>query len=83
MHNADLAGRLDQRGEDRLPRFRIGDAQRALAASIGVIAVGLVTFHSLEEWQHISVAPAGIAHLRPGIEILRLAAHKRLAIDRA
>ena len=80
--DADLAGRLDQRGEYRQARRRVGDADRTLAAAIGIVAA-IVAFHALEERQHVFVAPAVVAHLRPGVEVLRLAAHERHAVDRA
>ena len=75
--------RLDDRGEERIARFRVGDAQRALAAAEGIVALAGIAFHALEERQHLGVAPAAVAHLRPGIEVLRLAAHEHHAVDRA
>ena len=43
----------------------------------------LIGFDAFEEGQHIGVAPAAIAHLCPGVEILRLTAHVSKAIDGA
>jgi hypothetical protein len=83
VRNPDLAGRPDQRRVERIARRRIGDAERAVAAAEGVVAAALVALHALEEGQDISVAPARIAHLRPGVEVLRLAAHEGEAVDRA
>ena len=83
VRNADLACRLDQGSEQGIARMRVGDAQRAVAAAKGVVALAFVSLHLLEERQHVAVAPAAIAHLRPGIEVLRLAAHEGLAVDRA
>ena len=68
---------------ERVARLRVGDAQRALAAAKGVVAAALVAFHALEEGQDVVVAPAAVAHLRPGVEVLRLAAHEGHAVDRA
>ena len=81
--NADLASRLDQRLENRVARFGIGDAQRAILAAIRGVTIALIILDPLEEGQHIRIAPAAIAHLRPGIEILRLAAHESEAVDGA
>src|SRR5262249_8927533 len=83
VRDADLAGRLDQRLEDRFARRWIGNAQRSRAAAEAVIAAAFVAFHALEERQHLLIAPAAVAHLRPGIEILSLAADKGHAVDRA
>ena len=79
----DLAGGLDQRLVERVARLGIGDAQRPLAAAECIVAAALVAFHALEEGQHLAVAPAAVAHLRPGVEVLRLAAHECIAVDGA
>ena len=42
-----------------------------------------IAFETLEERQDLSVAPAPVAHLRPGIEVLRLAADKHHSVNRA
>src|SRR5205085_5478853 len=55
----------------------------SVAAAIFVFAAAPVALDALEERQHIAIAPAGIAHLRPGVEVLRLAAHEGHAVDRA
>ena len=81
--DADLARRLDQRRENRVARLGVGDAQRAVAAAERVVAAALVALHALEEGQHLVIAPALVAHLRPGVEVLRLAAHEGHAVDRA
>ena len=83
VRDADLARRLDDRREDRVARLRVGDAQRAFPAAKPVVAVARIAFHALEEGQDLFVAPAPVAHLRPGVEILRLAAHEGHAVDRA
>src|SRR6185312_10639014 len=81
--DADLARRLDQRLEDRVRGRRIGDPERPVAPAEPVVAAALVAFHALEEGQHLLIAPALVAHLRPGVEVLRLAAHKGHAVQRA
>ena len=78
----DFACGPDQRRIERIARFGIGDAQRPVAAAKALVAA-LVAFHALEEGQNAVVAPALVAHLRPGIEILCLAAHEGHAVDRA
>ena len=81
--DADLRRRLDDRREKRIARFRVGDAQRALATAKGIVALAGIAFHALEERQDLSVAPAAVAHLRPGIEVLGLAADKHHSVNRA
>src|SRR5215471_10570131 len=81
--DAELRRRLDDRREKRIARFRVSDAQRALAAAKAIIAPAGIAFHALEEGQDLSVAPAAAAHLRPGIEVLGLAADKHHSVNRA
>ena len=81
--DADLRRRLDDRREKRIARFRVGDAQRALATAKAIVALAGIAFHALEEGQDLSVAPAAVAHLRPGIEVLGLAADKHHSVNRA
>src|SRR2546428_203818 len=64
-------------------RFGVGDAQRALAAAKGIVALAGIAFHALEERQDLCVAPAPVAQLRPGIEVLGLAPDKHHSINRA
>src|SRR5216684_4796722 len=71
------------RREQRIARFRVGDAQRALAAAKGIVALAGIAFHALEERQDLCVAPAPVAQLRPGIEVLGLAADKHHSVNRA
>src|SRR3954464_9914843 len=75
--------RLDDRREKPIARFRVGDAQRSLATAKAIVALAGIAFHALEEGQDLSVAPAAVAHLRPGIEILGLATDKNHSVDRA
>src|ERR1700730_8135044 len=64
--DADLRRRLEDRREKRIARFRVGDAQRALATAKGIVALAGIAFHALEERQDLCVAPAPVAQLRPG-----------------
>ena len=80
--DADLAGRLDQRVVKRAALVAFADPQRPVAAAVFVVAVALIAFHLLEDRQHLAVAPAAIAELRPGVVVLRLAAHEHHAVDR-
>ncbi len=80
--DADLAGRLDQGVVERAALVAFADPQRPVAAAVLVVAVALVAFHVLEDRQHLAVAPAAIAELRPGVVVLRLAAHEHHAVDR-
>src|ERR1700747_1949855 len=81
--DADLRGRLDDRREKRIARFRVGDAQRTFATAKAIVALAGIAFHALEEGQDVGVAPTAVAHLRPGIEVLGLAADKYHSVDRA
>src|SRR6516164_10795668 len=72
--DADLRRRLDDRREKRIARFRVGDAKWALAAANRIVALAGIAFHALKEGQDVGVAPAAVAHLRPGIEVPGLAA---------
>ena len=83
VRNTDLASCLDDGRIQLVGRWRIGDAQGAFTATELIIAAVLKGLHALEEGQHVPVAPALVAHLRPSIEILRLATHKGVAVDRA
>ena len=59
-----------------------GDGESAVAAAIGVIAFADPALQPLEIRQHVRIAPTAIAELRPGIEILALAAIIDVAVDR-
>src|SRR5580704_18516180 len=80
--DADLAGRLDQRVVNRPALVTFADLQRPAAAAVLVVGIALVTFHVPENRQYLAVAPTAIAELRPGIVVLRLAAHEDHAVDR-
>ncbi len=80
--DADLAGRLDQGVVDRAGFVAFGDLQRSVAAAVFVVRGALVAFHVAEDRQYLAIAPAAIAELRPGIVVVRLAAHEDHAVDR-
>ena len=78
-----FARRLDHLLQQRhLVARRVGDAQHAVAAA-QLVRAAVVVFHALEDRQHVLVAPAAIAELRPVIVVLRLAADIDHAVDRA
>ena len=80
--DADLAGGLDQRIVDRAALVAFGHLQRSVAAAIFLVGVALEALHVAEDRQHLAIAPAAIAELRPGVVVLRLAAHEHHAVDR-
>ena len=59
---------------ERILPLHGGDGERSFVAAIGVVALANAALHPLEVRHHVRIAPAAIAHLRPGIEILALAA---------
>ena len=80
---ADLFRRRDHHLQQRhLVARRVGDAQQAVAAA-ELVRAAVVALHPLEDRQHVLVAPAAVAELRPVIVVLRLAADIDHAVDRA
>src|SRR3984957_12331843 len=67
---------------ERIPPVHGGDGEVALAPAIGVLALADPPLKPLEIRQHIRIAPAAIAELRPGVEILTLAAIVDVTVDR-
>ena len=61
----------------------VGDGETAVAAAEGGIAVADALFHAAEIGEHIGVAPAAVAELRPGVEVHGLAAIIDVAVDGA
>src|SRR5262249_59470673 len=59
-----------------------GHGQAAVAAAKRFVPLADPPLQPLEVWQDVRIAPAAIAHLRPGIEILALAAIVDVAVDR-
>ncbi len=80
--DADLAGGLDQRIIDRAALVALGHLQRSVAAAIVLVGIALEALHVAEDRQHLAIAPATIAELRPGVVVLRLATHEHHAVDR-
>ena len=76
LHRRPRSGR---RGSDRARRMvtRNGPSRAAK-----FVIAAIVTFHPFEQRQHVRVAPTLVAHLRPGVEILSLAADECHAVDR-
>src|SRR5262249_47696801 len=81
--DADLGRRPDQRLGKRTAGRRIGYGERTLSAAELVVTAAAVALHALEERQHVAIGPVLVPHLRPGVVVLRLAAHEGHAVDRA
>src|SRR6202022_2708788 len=80
--NAEADRTGHERLAERIPPVHGGDGQIAVAPAISVLALADPALQPLEVWQHIRIAPAAIAELRPGVEILALAAVVDVTIDR-
>ena len=77
-----MARRLDDSVVQRTTFVNVGNFQRPVAAPEFVVAT-IVALHGSKERQDISITPAAIAKLSPGVEILCLAAHEHHAVDGA
>jgi len=67
-HDGALAHRArHERLAERVSPVHGGDGEIALAAAIGVLALADAPLQPLEIRQHIRIAPAAIAELRPGV----------------
>src|SRR6266403_3900259 len=71
-----------ERLAERIPPVHGGDGQIAIAPAKSVLALADAPLQPLEVWQHVWIAPAAIAQLCPGVEILALATIVDVAIDR-
>src|SRR6202158_5145184 len=71
-----------ERLAERIPPAHGGDGEIAVAPAIGVLTLADAPLQPLEIGQHIRIAPAAIAELRPGVEILALAAVVDVTVDR-
>ena len=80
--NAEAHRARHERLAKRVLPVHGGDSEVALAPAIGVLALADAPLQPLEIGQHIRIAPAAIAELRPGVEILALAAIVDVAVDR-
>ena len=59
-----------------------GDGQIAVTPAIGILALADAPLQPLEIRQHVRIAPAAIAELRPRVKVLALAAIVDMAVDR-
>lgn len=80
--NAEALRTGDEGLAQRIAPVDVGDGQRPVAAVIGVFAVANAPLQPLEVGQHVGIAPAAIADLRPGVEVAALAAIIDVAVDR-
>ena len=80
--NAEAHRTGHERFAERIAPVHGGDGQIAVTAAKGVVALADAPFQPLEIGQHVLIAPAAIAELRPGVEILALAAIVDMAVDR-
>src|SRR5581483_5424339 len=81
--NAGLHRTLDEGLAQGMAPVDVGDGEIAVAAAIGGIAVADAPLHAPEVGQHVGIAPAAVAHLRPGVEVHVLAAVVDVAVDGA
>ena len=81
--DAEADGALDEGLAQRVAPLQVGDGQIAVAAAEGRVAVAQAPLHAPEVGQHVGVAPAAVAELRPGVEVHALAAVVDVAVDRA
>src|SRR4029453_14181407 len=75
-------GALQEGLAERILPVHGGDGEIAVAAAISLVALADPPFQPLEIGQHVRIAPAAVAELRPGIEILALAAVVDVTVDR-
>src|SRR5262245_33630307 len=85
--DAHLDGALDEGLTKGIAPVEVGDGQVALAAAEQILATtpfpGDAPFGAPEVGQHVGVAPAAVAALRPAVEVEPLAAIVDMAVDRA
>jgi len=67
---------------ERIAPVHGGDSQIAVAPAKNILALADAPLQPLEVRQHILITPAAIAELRPGVEILALAAIIDVTVDR-
>src|SRR3954452_15297999 len=80
--NAEAHRTSHERLAERIAPLHGGDGQTALAPAKSVLTLADAPLQPLEIRQHIRIAPAAIAKLRPGVEVLALAAIVDVAVDR-
>src|SRR5215831_13332353 len=61
----------------------VGDGESSVAAAKDRIAVADAPFHAPEIGEHVGIAPAAVAELRPGVEVHGLATVVDVAVDGA
>ncbi len=71
-----------ERLAQRIAPVHGGDNEVAVAPAKRVVALADAPLQPLEIGQHVRIAPAAVAELRPGVEILALAAIIDMAVDR-
>ena len=80
--NAEAHGAFHEGLAQRILPVHGGDGEAAVAPAIGLVALADPPLQPLEIGQYVRIAPAAIAELRPGVEILALAAVVDVAVDR-
>src|SRR5437868_288840 len=80
--NAEAHSAFHEGLAERILPVHGGDGEAAIAAPIGLGPLADPPLQPLEIGQYVRIAPAAIAELRPGIEILALAAVVDMAVDR-
>ena len=75
-------GARHERLAQRIAPIHRRDGQVAVAPAIGFIALADAPLQPPEIGQNVRIAPAAIAELRPGVEILALATVIDMAVDR-
>ena len=81
--DAEADRALDEGLAQRVAPVDVGDREAAVAAAVGGVAIAEAPLHALEVGEHVGVAPAAIAELRPGVEVHALAAIVDVAVDGA
>src|ERR1051326_7141262 len=80
---ASLLRRFDKAMSQGQDRAVILDDQRTALAAVGRITIAAIRLGFTEERQHLVIAPAAAAHLRPIVVIGRIAADIEHAVNRA
>src|SRR6185295_11512479 len=81
--NAEAGGAGEEGVADLVLPIEVGHRDVAVAAAIKIVAVADPPLEPLEVGEKVGVAPAGVAALRPAVEIVGLAAVDDHAVDRA
>ena len=83
--DAEADGACNEGLAERMEPVDVGDGEGAVAAAEGRVRLAIAEppLHALEVGEHICVAPAAVAELRPGVEVHALAAVVDVAVDGA